>query len=54
MSNIIQITGTAMAVVIGVILIISPWTSGLGFGYKLLLTLLGAGLCWLGVMFSKG
>jgi len=54
MSDIIQITGSAMAVLIGVVLIIAPWTSGIVFGYKLLLSVVGAGLCYLGVAFSKG
>ena len=45
MSNVIQLTGTAMAVLIGIVLIIAPWPMSIGFGYKFLLTLLGAGLC---------
>lgn len=53
-SHPIQITGTAMAVLVGVILIISPWMIPVGLGYKFLMTLLGAGLCWLGIMFSRG
>lgn len=54
MSNVIQLTGTAMAVLIGIVLIIAPWPMTIGFGYKLILTLVGAGLCWLGIVFSKG
>ena len=53
-SNPIQITGTAMAVLAGIVLIISPWMLPIGLGYKLLMTLLGMGLCWLGIIFSKG
>jgi acyl-CoA reductase-like NAD-dependent aldehyde dehydrogenase len=53
-SNAIQITGTAMAVLIGVVLIISPWMIPIALGYKLLMILLGIGLCWLGIQFSKG
>ncbi len=53
MSSTIQLTGTAMAVLLGTALIIGPWTVAIGFGYKLLLTLIGAGLVWLGVSFSS-
>lgn len=54
MSQTIQITGTAMAVLAGVVLIISPWMISIGLGYKVLMTLFGAGMCWLGILFSRG
>jgi hypothetical protein len=54
MSSTIQLTGTAMAVLIGAVLIIAPWPLSTSFGYKLLSTLVGGVLVWLGLSFSNG
>jgi hypothetical protein len=53
MSQIIQMTGSAMAVLIGVILMIAFWITPIGVGYKILIALLGAILCFLGVYLSN-
>lgn len=38
-----------MAVLAGVILMLSPWASPISIGVKFLIALVGAILCWLGV-----
>ncbi len=53
MSNSIQLTGTAMAVLIGTALIIAPWILTIGFGSKLLLFCLGIILVWGGLVASS-
>lgn len=43
-----EISGKAMAVIVGVICLISPWFSQIGFFSKLLISIIGIGLIWLG------
>lgn len=47
-SNTNTISGQAMAVIVGVICLIGPWFSGLGFGTKLIISIIGIGLIYLG------
>lgn len=55
MSNSNQIiSGTGMAVLGGIVLIISPWFTPVDFWSKLGLTIFGIILISLGVIFSKG
>jgi len=53
MSSTIQITGTAMAVLIGAVMIIAPWSIEISFGYKLLVSVIGGLFVWLGISFSS-
>lgn len=53
-SNNNLISGSAMMVLLGVILIIGPWTILESFSAKFLLTIVGTGLILLGGHFSKG
>jgi hypothetical protein len=43
-----EISGKAMAVIVGVICLISPWLSHISFFSKLLISLIGIILIWLG------
>lgn len=43
-----EMTGKAMAVIVGAICLISPWFSQIGFGSKLIIAIIGAILIWLG------
>lgn len=43
-----EMSGKAMAVIVGVICLIAPWTSQIGFGSKLLISIIGIVLIWLG------
>ncbi|AJF62345.1 MAG: hypothetical protein QT11_C0001G0192 [archaeon GW2011_AR20] len=48
-SNTNTISGAAMSVLLGVIIIIAPWVLNLGFSYKFILGLFGIFLIWVGV-----
>ena len=49
------ISGTAMAVIVGAIMIIAPWTIDAGgFFSKLLVAIVGIGLVLAALYFSKG
>jgi len=43
-----EMSGRAMAVIIGVICLIAPWFSPIGIGSKLLISAIGIGLIFLG------
>lgn len=43
-----EISGRAMAVIIGVICLIAPWFGNIGFFSKILISLIGIVLIWLG------
>ncbi len=43
-----EISGRAMAVIVGTICLIGPWFSEIGFGIKFLISLIGAILIYLG------
>ena len=43
-----EIGGKAMAVIVGVICLIGPWFSQIGFGYKVLISMVGVILIYLG------
>ena len=43
-----EISGKAMAVIVGTICLIGPWFSQIGFSSKFLISLVGAALIYLG------
>jgi hypothetical protein len=43
-----EISGKAMAVIVGTICLIGPWFSNIGIGTKILISIIGAGLIFLG------
>jgi len=43
-----EISGKAMAVIVGTICLVGPWFSSISWGAKILLSLIGASLIYLG------